>query len=248
VPVDEDGIRVSDLRQLERAPKMVFVTPAHQDPTGAVLSLSRRIELLAWARDTGALIIEDDNDCEYRHGARPLSSLMAMDEDGCVIYLNTFWRTLGSLVRIGYLVLPRRLLEVFTFVKSIVERDFPVLEQAALAEFIEQGYLERHIHKAGSLYRRRLHALTHACTLHLKGSMTLTKESGGMRVLARFDSSRFSNEKIIEAACEADFPLFSTENYYMGTAPQGEFLIPFGQFDEHTIAQGVKSFAELISV
>jgi GntR family transcriptional regulator/MocR family aminotransferase len=203
--------------------------------------------LLAWARHTGGLIVEDDNDCEYRHGTRTLPALMAADEDGCVIYVNTFWRTLGSLVRIGYLVLPRRLLEVFTFVKSIVERDLPVLEQIALAEFIEQGYLERHIHKMGSLYRSRLHALTHACTLHLKGSMTLAKESGGMRVLARFDSSRFANERIIEAACEADFPLFSTENYYLGVAPAGEFLIPFGQFDEEIIAQGVKRFADLIS-
>jgi len=248
VPVDEEGISVAFLKQLQVPPNLVYVTPAHQDPTGVVLSQSRRKQLLAWAAETGALIVEDDNDCEYRHGARTLPSLLAMDEHGSVIYVNTFWRTLGSLVRIGYLVLPRRLLEVFKFVKSIVERDFPVLEQAALAEFIEDGYLERHIHKTGSLYRSRLHALEHACTVHLRGSMTLAKESGGMRVLARFDASRFSNDKIIEAACEADFPLYSTENYYMGVAPQGEFLIPFGQFDEQAIAQGVKSFAQLLSI
>jgi GntR family transcriptional regulator/MocR family aminotransferase len=248
VPVDEEGISVPFLRQLDTPPKLLFVTPSHQDPTGAMLSLRRRQELLTWAAEGGVLIIEDDNDCEYRHGGRTLPSLMAMDEKGSVIYLNTFWRTLSSLVRIGYMVVPRRLLAVFTFVKSIVERDFPVLEQAALAEFIEQGCLERHIHKSGALYRERWHALTHACTVHLKDSMALAKESGGMRVMARFDCSRFSNERIIEAACEADFPLFSSENYYIGAAPPGEFLIPFGQFDQATIARGVKAFAELITV
>lgn len=245
VPIDGEGFSVNQLKNLATPPKLVYVTPSHQDPSGVVLSLKRRGELLSWAHQTGALILEDDNDCEYRHAGSPMPCLQGLDEADSVIYINTFWRTLGPLATMGYIVVPRRMLQVFTFVKAIVERDFPILEQCALADFLEEGYFERHIFKLGSLYKKRWHALTHAATRHLKGVMTLAKESAGMRVLTHFQPG-ISEEQILEAAYEAELPIFSTADYYVEHAQSGEFLIPFGHLDENAISSTVERFAQML--
>ncbi len=246
ISIDEEGISVQQLEKLPQPPKLVYITPSHQDPLGYVLSQRRRQSLVAWAERVNAFIVEDDNDCEFRLTAPRLPCVQSFDINERVIYLNTFWRSLGPLVRLGYAVVPRRLLNVYNFVKSITDRDLPLLEQHALADLIEEGHLERTIHKNTRTYKKRLQALMRAAATHLGGVMSLGKESAGMRILAHFDPSRFSNERIMEAACEAEFPLFDTKEFYLGKAPEGEFLVPFGQFDEQTISAAVERFSKAL--
>ena len=144
VPVDHDGI---DLRQMPRHARLALVTPSHQFPTGAVLSLQRRLALLAWARRANAVIVEDDYDGEFRYEGEPVEPLQSLDREGRVLYVGTFSRTMFPALRIGYVVAPRPLVSAFVAAKWIADRHTAVLEQETLAEFITSGAYERHLRR-----------------------------------------------------------------------------------------------------
>jgi GntR family transcriptional regulator / MocR family aminotransferase len=160
IPVDESGLIVE---QLTKHPadkiKLVYVTPSHQFPTGAVLSLSRRLELLAWAQQTGATIVEDDYDSEYRYEGQPIPALQGLGNSNTVLYTGSFSKILFPSLRIGYLVLPLQLVPVFARAKWLADRQLPLLEQYVLADFINEGHLDRHIRRIRLYYDERRQAL-----------------------------------------------------------------------------------------
>ncbi len=163
VRVDESGLMVKDLaKYANESIKLVYVTPSHQFPTGAILSLPRRLELLAWAQQNSAMIIEDDYDSEYRYGDRPIPALQGLAQTDSVLYIGTFSKVLFPSLRIGYLVLPPSLISLFARAKWLSDRSLPSLEQQVLADFIEQGHIDRHIRKMRSLYDLRRQALVQA--------------------------------------------------------------------------------------
>jgi DNA-binding transcriptional MocR family regulator len=129
VPVDAEGLRTDALESIKKA-RLCYVTPSHQFPLGHVLSASRRAQLLRWAGDAGAYIVEDDYDGEYRYDIRPIQPLHAFDEAARVIYLGTISKTLSPLLRLGYLVLPPELVDAFRAAKRLTDRHSPTLEQA----------------------------------------------------------------------------------------------------------------------
>ena len=130
VGVDQAGLRVHELvTHNQSTVKLVYVTPSHQFPTGAILSLPRRLELLSWCQKSGALIIEDDYDSEYRYGAKPIPALQGLDHSGSVLYIGTFSKMLFPSIRIGYLVLPQQLVTPFAKAKWLSDRQLPLLEQ-----------------------------------------------------------------------------------------------------------------------
>ena len=141
VTVDQDGLRTAELPDA----RLAFVTPSHQFPLGGVLSAGRRRELLAWARCCGAAIIEDDYDGEYRFDISPIPLLHSLDEAGRVIYLGTVSKTLSPTLRLGYLVIPASLADLFARAKRLTDRHTPGLEQEALAELIGSDAYERHV-------------------------------------------------------------------------------------------------------
>jgi GntR family transcriptional regulator/MocR family aminotransferase len=245
IPVDEHGLKVSELAALPKPPRLVYVTPSHQDPTGVVLSVQRRKELLVWAARHGSFIIEDDHDSEFRYEGAPVPSLQALDVDDLVIYVSTFWRTLGPLVVLGLVVLPHRLMDVFINAKATIERDLALLEQYALADFVEEGHLERHIRKTRALYAKRRHALAHALTVHLGKSVKLSPESAGMHIAVNF-SNTISDSSIMECAAESGLMLVSTKPYYVDNAVSHQFLIPFAHTSETELASRVERFAKLL--
>ena len=152
VPLDDDGISMSHLRA--SGANVAHIMPSHQFPTGLVTSVARRYELLAWASEQpGRYIVEDDFDCEFRLSGRPIPALMSVDASSCVIYTNTFAKSLGSSFRIAYMVLPLSLVDAYQEKLGFYSSTVSATEQLALARFISTGEYERHVARTRSYYR-----------------------------------------------------------------------------------------------
>jgi GntR family transcriptional regulator/MocR family aminotransferase len=162
-PVDGDGLIIDGFDA-----DAVIVSPAHQFPTGAVLSGARRRELLAWTRETGALIIEDDYDAEFRYDREPVRALQGLDPER-VIYAGTTSKTLAPALRIGWLVVPESLVEPLSAMKALLDDLSPTLEQLALAQLLGRGHYQRHIRRTRGVYRARRDRLAVALAGHFPG-------------------------------------------------------------------------------
>lgn len=159
LPVDDGGFPVHIARRHRRA-RLAYVTPAHQSPLGVAMPVSRRMELLSWASETDAWILEDDYDSEFNYERLPLPALKSLDDGDRVIHCGSFNKTLFAALRIGYAVLPRKLVPAFSRLRHITGRSNSVIEQLALAEFLESGAFARHVRRARATYlRRRDHVL-----------------------------------------------------------------------------------------
>lgn len=162
VPVDSEGLLVATGIASAPAARLAYVTPSHQFPLGATLSLARRLELLAWAQQAGSWIVVDDYDSEYRFVGRPLAALQGLDTAGRVLYLGTFSKVLSPALRLGYLVAPPSLVEAFLAARKLIDRHPPLLEQAVLADFMAAGHFARHLRRVRDLAAERQGALIEA--------------------------------------------------------------------------------------
>lgn len=226
VPIDDQGLLVEQLRSLGRHCKLLYCTPSHQDPTGAVMSFERRKELLAWSKDNCDFIVEDAFDSDYFYSSAPLPALHSLDTSGRVLYLYSFWKMLFPLTATGYLVVPPSLVDVFRSTKQHVNRFFSSIEQLALAEFLNEGFLERHWRFTRSIYKKRRQAVIFALKMAFLEEVSFFAEGAGLHLTVRFTLDKSSDE-ILEAAEHAGLPLLPTHIYYAGKACEREFLIPF---------------------
>jgi len=165
LPVDQEGI-IPDLEP-KTPPKLIFVTPSHQYPLGSHLSLERRKQLIAIARQHKSWIVEDDYDSEFRFSGQPFPSLQGLEPDAPVIYMGTFSKTIYPALRIGYLVVPKKLFSPLRIVASELYRGGHLLDQKVLAEFIREGHYEAHIRRMRLLYSKRHAFLIDLITRHL---------------------------------------------------------------------------------
>ena len=156
MPVDEDGVSVDALDRTDA--DALVLTPSHQWPTGAVLSAERRAAVLRWARERRALVIEDDYDAEYRYDRAPIGAMQGLAPD-LVAYAGTASKTLAPGLRLGWLVVPPRLVDAVADAKKLADRGSPVLDQLAFADFVDRGEFDRHLRRMRPLYRRRRDAL-----------------------------------------------------------------------------------------
>ena len=180
VPIDDAGIDVA--RFPSHRVKLVYVTPSHQFPTGITMTLERRLALLDWAARSGAYILEVDYDSDFRYEGSVLPSLQSLDRHGCVIYLNSFSRSLGPGLRLGYMVLPRDLVHAATTLKGLIDNGSPWLEQAALAQFIKNGSLATQLKRVRQTNMKRRDAVL----VSLKGGFgeaVATGTEGGTNLL-----------------------------------------------------------------
>jgi GntR family transcriptional regulator/MocR family aminotransferase len=246
IPVDDSGLVVSKLESHSNHDiRLVYVTPSHQFPTGAVLSLPRRLELLAWAIQTGALIIEDDYDSEYRYGDRPIPALQGLDKSESVLYIGTFSKVLFPSLRIGYLVLPKNLVSIFTRAKWLSDRHLPILEQQVLTEFIEQGHLERHIRKMRSIYDQRRQVLVQALHSHFGEKATVFGDKAGLHVMVHLQTHLSENE-IIERAQQVGVGMMSASTQYLKPTSKNEFIFGYGELDEQQLVEGVRRLKTVV--
>jgi len=180
--VDSGGIALEDGLTLDRPAKLVYVTPSHQFPLGITMKLPRRLALLHWAAQSGAWILEDDYDSELRFTERPLPSLQGLDDQARVIYMGTFNKIMFPALRVGYMVVPAPLVDLFSFAHSIYGGGPPLLVQAALAHFLEQGLLERHIRRMRLLYAERQRIFLDAAR-RLEPWLEFVPDSTGMHLV-----------------------------------------------------------------
>ena len=184
IPVGTDAAGL-DVDQLPRhRVKLVYVTPSHQFPTGVTMSLDRRLKLLEWAARTGAYILEVDYDSDFRYEGPVLPSLQSLDRNGCVIYLNSFSRSLGPGLRLGYMILPDNLIHAATTLKGLIDNGCPWLEQATLAQFIRNGSLASQLKRVRQTSLRRRDAVIAAIAKHF-GEAHMSGAEGGTHMLWR---------------------------------------------------------------
>ncbi|MCU0754659.1 MAG: PLP-dependent aminotransferase family protein [Xanthomonadales bacterium] len=185
IRVDDQGLAPDAADWRESPPRLIYITPSHQYPLGAVMSLERRLSLLAQAHAAGAWILEDDYDSEFRHSGAPLPALQGLSAEAPVVYLGTFSKTLFPALRLGYLVLPSALLPAFAAVAGALLARGRIAEQLALAEFIDAGHYTRHLRRMRRLYAERRAALQGAIERHLGGRVTLSGGAGGLHLSVR---------------------------------------------------------------
>jgi GntR family transcriptional regulator/MocR family aminotransferase len=246
VSVDQSGLMVSELTKNIIPPiKLVYVTPSHQFPTGAVLSLPRRLELLAWAQKTGTMIVEDDYDSEYRYGERPIPALQGLDQGGSVIYIGTFSKVLFPALRLGYLVLPQNLVYVFARAKWLADRQCSLLEQYALTDFITEGHLERHIRRMRSLYDQRRQTLVQSLFSHFGDTVTILGENAGMHLMVKIDT-HLSDDEVVQRAAIAGVSIGAAYPQYLKDSPGREFILGYAELNEQQIQEGVKRLSKAL--
>lgn len=235
VPVDTDGLLV---RALPPQARMAVVTPSHQYPLGMPLSLARRLDLLAWARRHHATILENDYDSEYRYEGSPLPALQGMPDASRVIYIGTFSLAMFPALRVGYLVLPPALVPAFLRVKWHADRQTPYLEQAALADFIRDGHLARHIRRMRRVYRYRRDVLLEALDRWFGSRATVIGASGGLHMLVRF-----SDRHVVARARARGVLLTNAAPCYAGTAPVNECMVRFSSVSDGDLVEGIRRLA-----
>lgn len=244
VPVDEQGMVVERLKGTGAA--LALVSPSHQFPTGAVLSLSRRLSILAWAAEEGGLVVEDDYDSGLRFEGRPLASLQGLDESGSVVYLGSFSKVLFPSLRVGYAVLPSHLVGAFVEAKELTDRQTPILEQQLLAAFLAEGHFERHLRRMRQLYRSRRQALVEALERRLGGDVEVMGESAGMHLMVRV-LLPVDETQLVARAASVGVAVYPAAPYYFGPSPWPALVLGYAGMPEERIREGVDRLAGVLA-
>jgi GntR family transcriptional regulator/MocR family aminotransferase len=215
------------------------VTPSHQYPLGVTMSLTRRLELIEWAKQQNALILEDDYDSEFRYSGRPIASLQGLDREGRVIYIGTFSKTVFPSIRIGCLVVPREYIGVFTAARAVIDVHSSLIDQVILSRFISEGHYQRHIRRMRKLYAERQHLLVRECEKHLSGFMEVREMSAGMHVVGWLPEA-VDDKAVAVHAADVGVKATPISAYSFLGLPRGGLILGHSAFDAKEMRAGVK--------
>jgi GntR family transcriptional regulator/MocR family aminotransferase len=245
VPVDEEGLEVAKGIEREPGARLACVTPSHQYPLGVTMSLGRRLELLGWAGRSGAWVIEDDYDSEYRYTGRPLEALQGLDTGGRVLYVGTFSKVLFPALRLGYLVVPPDLVDAFASARELTDRHPPTVEQAVLAGFIDEGHFVRHLRRMRALYARRQAALVEEAAHELPGLLDVGPAAAGLHLvgwLPEGEDDREASRRAANRGVEAPpVSLYGAE-----LRVRGGLMLGYAAVAEREMRGGVRRLAEAL--
>ncbi len=245
VPVDDEGLRVEEGRKLSPDAVAAYVTPGHHFGLGVTMSAPRRLELLAWAKQSKAWILEDDYDSEYRFSGRPVPALQGLDDAGRVIHLGSFNKTLFPALRLGYAVLPESLLEEFSRLRFELDRYPPSIPQTILAHLISQGHFGRHLRRMRQLYAGRLETLQECAHRFLDGVVEVAPIQAGLFTTARLLNGLTSAQAEVRAA-RHNVNAFGLHRFCIRRNDVEGVLLGFAGYSKDEIRQGVIGLREAL--
>ncbi|WP_321290784.1 PLP-dependent aminotransferase family protein [Alcaligenes phenolicus] len=235
VPLDEDGLNLIAGQQHCPQARFAIVTPTHQSPMGMAMSLPRRLQLLEWARQQQAWIVEDDYDSEFRYHGRPLPALKSLDRDDRVIYTGTFSKVLNPGLRLAYLVAPLSQVERFQQAAHYSGGPGSILTQATVADFMEQGYFARHLRKMRALYAQRRAYLVQALQQILGERLQVQSQAGGIHVLANLRRAE-DDRPLAKAAQEHGLAVQALSDWQISPAVLKGLLMGFANISDQGMA------------
>jgi GntR family transcriptional regulator/MocR family aminotransferase len=234
VPVDDDGIRTDALARLQA--DALILTPSHQWPTGAVLSANARAAIVAWAQRTGALIVEDDYDAEYRYDRAPIGAIQGLVPDQ-VAYAGTASKTLAPGFRLGWFVLPRELVAPFGAAKILADRGSPVIDQLTFADFLKRGEFDRHLRRMRPIYRERRDALVKELAERLP-QLRPSGIAAGLHLVAWLPAD-LAEAAVVDAAAARGLAIAGLSPYRLTPVPQGGLIFGYSNLSTSAIRRGV---------
>ena len=259
VPVDDQGIVVREGMRRAGGARLAIVSPSHQYPSGATLSATRRAALLDWARNANAWIVEDDYDSHFRYRGRPFLALQRSDMDAAVergvpprvIYVGTFSKTMFPALRLGFCVVPEAVIDAATNARAVAGRNSAIVDQAALAQFINDGHYDRHLRRTRVAYRERYEAMQFHVRRELGGLLSLTPASAGTHVLAWFEGASTGRDesvanRVSRAAADAGLVAFSLSRYCVEPPARDGLVLGYGGLTPRRIGKGAERLAAII--
>ena len=244
--LDENGLDVKHAEENFPTPEIIYTTPSHQFPLGHTMNITRRLELLEFAKKHNVWIIEDDYDSEFRYFGKPLPALQGMDLDANVIYLGTFSKVLFPGLRIGYLVLPdTKIADIFAGVKSLFDRQSSIFEQIVLTRFIKEGYFTKHIRRMRLLYKERQEFLINEIERELKDILTVSKNPTGMHLIGYFEKGLKAKEISVEAS-NAGVILAPISDFSIKQKVNEAVLMGYSAFNEKELKKGIEKLKRVL--
>lgn len=246
IPIDDSGISIDALEK--SGANVVHVSPAHHFPTGIIMPMKRRQELLKWANARkNRYIIEDDYDCEFRYSGKPIPPMQTSDIHDRIIYMNTFSKTLVPSIRISYMVLPRTLMDKYISTMNFYSCSVSSFEQCCLAKFISEGYFERHINRMKNHYKKHRDLIINAINnSSLKERATILEANAGTHLLLKIDTS-LSDETAMELARKKDINISCMSAYCFTPDSRRDhtFIINYSGIEATHIDEAVRRLAEV---
>ncbi|HBE66857.1 MAG TPA: PLP-dependent aminotransferase family protein [Planctomycetaceae bacterium] len=249
MPVDEHGACVSAGTALTPQAKLAYVTPSHQYPIGATMPIERRLELLAWASDSKAWILEDDYDSEYRYGQQPIPAMQGLDASGRVIYVGSFSKVVFPALGLGYVIVPPQLVEVFENALRLASRPGSQIDQLVLSEFIREGHFGRHLRRMRRIHAQRRLAFVEGVRSLLSDRLTIIGSQAGLHCAALLKSKK-SDVRIVRELGQAGITARALSEYYHPSTPTKDRLkglvFGFACVAPAQIKKGLAKVAEVV--
>ena len=252
IAVDQQGLKTDQLTRVRNA-AAAYVTPTHQFPLGSFLAMPRRQSLLDWAAQTGAWVLEDDYDSEYRYSVRPEPTLQSLDGNGAVIYIGTFSKTLSPELRLGYMIVPLQLADAFASAKQLADRHAASNAQRTLAILLEEGAYDRHVRRIRRLQEARRTALLSALERHLPGRLAIEGASSGLHLVTWIHGVPSGREAELVAAAERERvlvypigPLYLPQRGAQARRRTAGLVLGYALLDPDQIERGVRRLAAAI--
>lgn len=240
IPVDTEGLVVSELEARGAGVRLLFTTPSHQFPSGVMMPLSRRLAMLQWAARSNAYVLEDDYNSEFRFGGRPIPAIQGLDRTERVIYIGTFSKALFPALRIGYIVAPPSLVRLFTSAKFFATGYAPTLEQKILADFIRAGAFDRHLRRVRRRATLRRDAVLSAFEDYFGDRATVLGSDGGLHVPVWFrDIATSEVPALVKRAAKKSVGIYSIAPYFLSPPKQGGLLLGYASLSEKEIREGI---------
>ncbi|WP_085832011.1 PLP-dependent aminotransferase family protein [Clostridium merdae] len=242
VPVHHDGICLADLTS--SSARMVHITPSHQFPTGVVLPIHKRIQLLNWAKEHDAILIEDDYDSEFRYHGRPIPSLQSIDTDGRVVYIGTFSKSLSPGLRMAYIILPKWLLPKYEERFSGYQCTVPLMEQIVMARLIADGHWEKHNRKICLAHKKKHDILLQALEAYMGNRVNIHGQQAGLHLMLEFLEGQ-QESVLIEQALEQQVKVCPVSPFWLNAQNYKKncVILGYGMISENDIPNAVKLLA-----